>query len=181
MVHAITDASREREENTIALVKEKGLSYGQAAKRLGVTRSTVAGILYRAGQTKPQSQNTRPPKVSKRHRSETWHQIKVRHLQEKIDLVQERVDAGETMREASEKLGMSSVSLSEFCQRYGVKWTSPGELQRRKSEALVAYRRKLAKSGVTMKQAAEQAGVTVNAIRIFSLKHKIKWPKGEAK
>ena len=61
-----------RERRKIVALRNSGLTYGQIAKMMGITRSTVAGILFREGMTakpKPQPSATwirlHKPKVTR--------------------------------------------------------------------------------------------------------------------
>lgn len=107
---------------------------------------------------------------------ETWHEMSVRHLDERIAAITHQCEQGKSMTEAAKALGMSRASIYDFDRNHalGLKFKSDTK-PTKVNEVLLAARKALSKTGLTVTQAAERLGMDVGTLRQYSARHDINW------
>lgn len=107
---------------------------------------------------------------------ETWHQMKVRHLNERIAAITAQCDQGKSAEEAAQALGMARASIYEFNRNHSLGLQFRDDAGTTKvNEEVLAARIALSKKSLTIHQAAARLGLDVGSLRQYSARHDINW------
>lgn len=107
---------------------------------------------------------------------ESWHEMSVRHLNERIAALTAQCVQGKSMAEAAKALGMSRASVYDFDRNHSLGLKFRSDTNRTKvDEVLLAARKALSKTGLTVTQAAERLGMDAGTLRQYSARHGINW------
>lgn len=106
---------------------------------------------------------------------ETWYQMTKRHAEEKHAAIQRCKDAGMGLTETANALDMLPSNFWSWCRGNGVEWPSAAEQSRQRAQKRRERRLSLARSGVSIKWAAQHEGITVRYLKDYSRKHNIAW------
>lgn len=149
----------------IEILYRSGLSMTEVSNRTGVPRGTIQHTLDRRG-------------VPRRRRGEAIRAVAEKRVRETLDedLIRRlAADPRMTYAQACERTGLSESALRKHCHRLEVTWESHQTKYAEIDEDLL---RALAEDPeVTVKQAAEELGISVSAVEAALRRLKLKWAR----
>lgn len=100
---------------------------------------------------------------------ELWHEMKRRHIRERIELIESVNDRGLSLNEAAAVLQMGRENLRHYCERYGIEWKT------KEAEAKYRARKDLFDARVPLTDAARELGTPVNTLRSWAVAQGVRW------